>query len=169
MYPNVSITLQVTFLTSNIEDLENIIKYAINHKINRVKGHHLWITYSQIKDESLQNSQEKIDIWNDFINKIDKYRDKIELVNFEKIEMNKNDYIIQEQYNCPFLGEELWIDHNGDFNICCAPSDKRRSLGSWGNIKDIKITDIFNSKQYKELCANYKNKDICKVCPLRKA
>lgn len=169
LYPNVSITLQVTFLTSNIEDLDNIIKYAINHKINRVKGHHLWITYSQIKDESLQNSQEKIDIWNDFINKIDKYRDKIELVNFEKIEMDTDDYIMQKQYDCPFLGEELWIDHNGDFNICCAPSDKRRSLGSWGNIKDIKITEIFNSQQYKELCANYKSKDICKVCPLRKA
>jgi len=166
---SVTITLQVTFLKSNLNDLENIIKFAIDNNIDRVKGHQLWITYEEIKDESLQNSTKKINEWNNFIDKIEKYKSNINLVNFEKLESQNNTNTVPINYDCPFLGEELWIDYNGDFNICCAPSDKRASLGSWGNIQDIKITDIFNSKEYQSLMLNYKNEDICKICSLRKA
>jgi len=168
-YQNVSVTLQVTFLKLNLNDLENVIKFAIDNNINRVKGHQLWITYKEIEDESLQNSTKKINEWNRFIDKIEKYRNAINLVNFEKLELQNSTNNVPVNYNCPFLGEELWIDHNGDFNICCAPSEKRITLGHWGNIKNQKITDIFNSKEYLRLIDNYKNKDICKTCPLRKA
>ena len=167
--PSVTITLQVTFLKSNLNDLENIIKFAIANNIDRVKGHQLWITYEEIKDESLQNSTKKINEWNSFIDKIEKYKNNINLVNFEKLESQNNTNTVPTNYDCPFLGKELWIDYNGGFNICCAPSDKRASLGSWGNIQDIKITDIFNSKEYQNLMLNYKNEDICKICSLRKA
>jgi len=165
---NVSITLQVTFLKSNLNDLENIIKFAIENNINRVKGHQLWITYDEIEDESLQNSTKKINEWNNFIDKIDKYRDNIDLVNFEKLESQNNTNNVPTTYNCPFLGEELWIDYNGDFNICCAPSDKRKTLGNWGNLKNTGIIDMFNSTEYKNLINNYKSKNICKICSLRK-
>jgi len=168
-YPNVSITMQVTFLKSNLNELENIIKFAIKNGINRVKGHQLWITYEEIKDESLQNSTKKINEWNNFIDKIEKYRESINLVNFEKLELQNNSDTVPSHYICPFLGEELWIDYNGDFNICCAPSDKRRTLGNWGNIKNKNIIEIFNSKEYLDLLNNYKNKEICKICSLRKA
>ncbi len=168
LYPNVSITLQVTFLKSNLNDLEDIIKFAIENNINRVKGHQLWITYDEIEDESLQNSAKKIDKWNNFISGIAKYRGKVKLVNFEKLKPQNNTNIIPFNYNCPFLGEELWIDYNGDFNICCAPSDKRKTLGSWGNIKNTEIIDMFNSIEYKNLIDNYKSENICKICSLRK-
>jgi len=165
---NVSITLQVTFLKSNLSGLEDIIIFAIENNINRVKGHQLWVTYDEIRDQSLQNSTKEIDKWNKFITSIDKYRDKVKLVNFEKLEPRNNTNNVPIAYNCPFLGQELWIDYNGDFNICCAPSDKRVALGNWGNVKDIKIMDMFNSKDYQNLMDNYKNKDICKICSLRK-
>lgn len=168
LYASVTITLQVTFLKSNINDLENIIKFAIEHNIDRVKGHQLWITYNEIKDESLQNSTEKRTQWNNFIDRIDKYRDKVKLVNFEKLEFQNNTDFVPLSYDCPFLGQELWVDYNGDINICCAPSDKRISLGNWGNIKDTKITEMYNSKKYQNLIDNYKDKDICKICSLRK-
>ena len=168
LYPNVSITLQVTFLKSNLNDLESIIRFAIENNIDRVKGHQLWITYDEIRCESLQNNTKKIDEWNDFIKHIDRYRDKVNLVNFEKLKSENNTNLVPESYNCPFLGEELWIDYNGDFNICCAPSDKRRTLGHWGNIKDRKIIEVFNSNQYSELCNNYKTKNVCRICPLRR-
>lgn len=167
-YPDVSITLQVTFLKSNLNDLETIIKFAIENNINRVKGHQLWITYNEIENESLQNSTTKIDEWNTFISSIDKYRDKIKLVNFDNLKSQNDTNIVPLNYNCPFLGEELWIDYNGDFNICCAPSDKRKTLGHWGNIKNTKIIDIFNSTEYINLIDTYKSKDICKICSLRK-
>jgi len=167
-YLNVSITLQVTFLKSNLNELESIIRFAIKNGINRVKGHQLWITYEEIKDESLQNSTKKINEWNNFIDKVEKYRDSINLVNFEKLELQNNTNVVPSNYNCPFLGEELWIDYNGDFNICCAPSDKRISLGSWGNIKNKNIVEVFNSNEYLDLIHNYKDKEICKICSLRK-
>lgn len=168
LYPNVSITLQVTFLKSNLNALEDVIKFAIKHNINRVKGHHLWITYNEIKKESLQNSSSKIIEWNRFIDKINIYKEKIALINFEKIEPQENIISVPKHYKCPFLGKELWIDYNGDFNICCAPSDKRKVLGSWGNIENKTITAIFNSKEYLDLIKNYKNQEICQICSLRK-
>jgi len=168
--PQVSITLQVTFLKSNLDHLEEIIKFAINYNVNRVKGHQLWITYDEIEDESLQNSIEKIDKWNAFIDKISTYKNKISLVNFKKIEFESDNIeSIPQNYNCPFLKEELWIDYNGDFNICCAPSDKRKTLGYWGNIRDKRIIDVFNSKEYILLVQNYKEREICKICSLRRA
>ena len=168
LYPSVTVTLQVTFLKSNLNDLENIIKFAIANNIDRVKGHQLWITYEEVKDESLQNSTKKINEWNSFIDKIEKYKNDINLVNFEKLELQNNTNNVPENYGCPFLGEELWIDYNGDFNVCCAPSEKRVSLGSWGNIQNRKIVDVFNSKEYQNLMLNYKNEDICKICSLRR-
>jgi MoaA/NifB/PqqE/SkfB family radical SAM enzyme len=167
-YSDVSITLQVTFLKSNLDELENIISFAIEHNINRVKGHHLWITYDEIEDESLQNSSKKIAKWNDFIDKIDKYRDKIKLVNFEKLNSQSNTKVVALDYDCPFLGQELWIDYNGDFNICCAPSEYRKTLGCWGNIQNRTIEEVFNSKEYLELLKTYKSKDVCQKCSLRR-
>jgi MoaA/NifB/PqqE/SkfB family radical SAM enzyme len=165
-YSDVSITLQVTFLKSNLDEIEKIIKFAIKNNVNRVKGHQLWITYDEIKEESLQNDKNSINQWNDFVDKIKKYRTKIKLQNFDKLKLN-NDNTIPYEYNCPFLGQELWIDYNGDFNICCAPSNKRISLGEWGNIQERNILDIFNSDKYLNLVKNYKEKEICKKCSLR--
>jgi len=168
-YPDASITLQVTFLKSNLHELKNIIKFAINNNINRVKGHHLWINYKEMEDESLQSSCDNIELWNNFVEKIEKYRDQIKLVNFDKLNDSVCDNEVKNDNNaCPFLGEELWIDHNGNYNVCCAPSEKRATLGKWENIKDRSILQLFNSKEYNDLISNYKKKDVCKECPLRR-
>lgn len=163
IYPTV--TLQVTFLKSNLPYLKEVIEFAIEHNIERVKGHHLWITHEEVREESLKNSPEKIEKWNAFIDKIKKYRDKIKLENFTKIETTSNE---QGDLSCPFLGKELWIDYNGDFNICCAPSYERKKLGYWGNIENIDIGDVFVSKSYRELLKTYKEKEVCQRCPLMK-
>jgi MoaA/NifB/PqqE/SkfB family radical SAM enzyme len=168
LYPNVSITLQVTFLKLNLNSLEDIIKFAISNGINRIKGHQLWITYEEIKGESLQNTTKKINEWNVFIESIEQYKDKIKLVNFNKLEEQNNTNVVPLNYNCPFIGKELWIDYNGDFNVCCAPSQKRKSLGNYGNIKEHTIQSVFSYSQYVDLVKNYKEKEICKVCALRR-
>jgi len=162
-FPNVSITLQVTFLKSNLDELENIIKFGIENGVNRIKGHHLWINFDEIKNESLLRDPK---LWNQFIHRIEKYRKDINLVNFEKITSSNGS--IPEEYICPFLGNELWIDFNGDYNICCAPSDKRVVLGSWGNFQTHSIENLFNSENYTKLINSYKEQDICRTCPLRK-
>ncbi|PCJ18940.1 MAG: hypothetical protein COB02_09400 [Candidatus Cloacimonadota bacterium] len=169
LYPKVSITLQVTFLDSNLNYLEEIINFSIENNINRVKGHHLWVTYKEIKSESLQNSNIKIEKWNSFIDNINKYKTLIKLVNFEKQVSKKDIDLVPEAYNCPFLSNEIWIDYNGDFNVCCAPSKIRLSLGKWGSIKSRTIENMFNSIEYSNLIKNYKNQKICTICSLRKS
>lgn len=162
---DVTITLQVTFLESNIDSLEDLIVFAIDNKLDRVKGHQLWVTFDEIHEESLRKSDASITQWNTFIDSIEKYRDKITLTNFDRIETEGNGDKIQG--DCPFLGKELWIDHKGTFNVCCAPSNHRSSLGEWGNINNKSINDIFNSNQYKNLLQTYKSQDVCKTCSLR--
>jgi MoaA/NifB/PqqE/SkfB family radical SAM enzyme len=163
--PKVTITLQVTFLESNLEELEELIIFAIENKLDRVKGHQLWITFDEINDESLQKDKTSIIRWNKFIDSVQKYRSKITLSNFKKIKLQENE--INEKGDCPFLGHELWIDQEGTFNICCAPSNKRTALGTWGNIQNRTIDDMFNSKQYNNILQNYKSQSICKTCSLR--
>ncbi|PIE78369.1 MAG: hypothetical protein CSA15_08140 [Candidatus Delongbacteria bacterium] len=168
-YPNVSITLQVTFLKQNIPYLEELICFAIDHGLNRVKGHQLWVNYDCLNSESLEFNNENRNLWNDFIDKVDKYRKYINLVNFNKLNLDNFKSDVNKNSVCPFLGKELWIDYEGNFNICCAPSEKRRELGYWGNIKEKSISEIFNSEQYLKLLKNYKNFAVCKICPLKRS
>ena len=170
-YPKVTITLQVTFLKTNLEEMEHIIQFGIEHNLNRVKGHQLWVTFEKNRCESLASDPMETDKWNHFVQRMDKYREQIMLTNFTPIEPAKDTTMpsVPRSHNCPFLGKELWIDNEGNFNICCAPSKKRTTLGDWGNIATTRITEVFQSDNYKQLLQTYKDKDICKMCALRRA
>jgi MoaA/NifB/PqqE/SkfB family radical SAM enzyme len=165
---NPTITLQVTFLKSNLEDLENIIKFAIENNIDRVKGHHLWITWETLSGESLKKNAQSIETWNSFIEKIEPYRKAIELQNFTKIKAESDNGCIPDSYECPFLGKELWIDYTGNYNVCCAPSKERVQLGNYSNIQDTPMKEVFESVQYRTLLSEYKSMDLCKKCTMRK-
>ena len=160
-----TVTLQVTFMRSNLAGITEVIEYAIAHKVDRVKGHHLWVTHPELEKENLFHPSNK-GIWNDYIDKIKPYKEKIKLQNFTKI---KEQSQVQEQYNCPFLGKELWIDCYGNYNVCCAPSNERKALGNFGNINNIPINDMFQTENYKELLKTYKEQPLCQKCSLRKA
>ncbi len=160
-----TITLQVTFMHSNLAGIKEVIEYAIEHNVDRVKGHHLWVTYPELEKEDLRHPEHE-GIWNNFVNEVAPYKKQINLENFIEISESSS---IPRHYNCQFLGKELWIDCRGNYNVCCAPSDKRQTLGNFGNINDIKIGDIFNTNSYKNLVENYKNKLLCQTCLLRKA
>ncbi len=168
----ITITLQVAFLKTNLPYLEELICFAIDNKLDRVKGHQLSITSEEVRKESLVETKEARKKWNDFIDLIDKkaYRKKIRLENFEKLSIEdktKNEEINLE-LKCPFLGKELWINHKGDFNVCCAPDKTRKDLGNFGNIKNRTILNTFNSDIYKDLCISYQTRATCKTCVLRK-
>ncbi len=74
---NVTVTLQVTFLKSNLQHLEEIIKFAIDIGADRVKGHQLWVNWREMEVESLQQSESSIRGWNSFVEQIDRYRDRV--------------------------------------------------------------------------------------------
>ena len=159
-----TVSLQVTFMHKNLNGIISIIKFAINNNIDRIKGHHLWVTYPELKNENLRN-KESHEMWNNFINKISKYRKLIKLENFEKINEEQN---LSEDYYCPFIGKELWIDSYGNYNVCCAPSEKRKEFGYFGNINDISIDKIFSTEVYQNFQNNYNKNATCQNCLLRK-
>jgi len=157
-----TVTLQVTFMMGSLSGIKEVIEFAIEHNVDRVKGHHLWITHEELKNESLRNHPKT---WNNFIDEIEVYRKTIKLENFIKL---THLHEIPVSYECPFLGEELWVDHEGNYNVCCAPSTERAALGEFGNIATLAIDEVFNTKDYQDLLCNYKKQSLCQTCSLRR-
>jgi len=159
-----TVTLQVTFMKNSLSGIKEVIEFAIKHHVDRVKGHHLWVTHPELEKEDLRHPDNK-DIWNDFIDEISPFNQYIKLENFTKLSENSS---IPESYHCPFLGNELWIDHSGKYNVCCAPSEQRKSLGDFGGVSEIPIDKVFSSEAYQELMNKYKSHELCQNCLLRK-
>ena len=171
-----TITLQITFMKTNVDELSDIIKMAIDLNINRVKGHHLWMTWPELVDELLTNETLSQRKWNKTVKKlmniIDKYRlingKKIQLDNFYPINNDNCKTKLPYDWICPFLGREAWIAWDGTFNVCCAPEKERRKLGNFGNVKESNFIDLWRSDKYKFLVKNWGDYSICKNCNMRK-
>lgn len=169
------ITLQLTFMTSNIQELSDIIRFAAENDVDRIKGHHAWIHFPEMEEMSLLSDPGNILYWNKIVNNaevaLDQYRrpngDKVILENILPIDASKGE-LVPEDYECPFLGKELWISASGKISPCCAPDIRRDTLGDFGNIKETKLSDAFNSDVYNDLMINYKNNDLCKTCKMRR-
>ena len=84
------VTLQMTFMKSNISEIPEMIKLASQLGIDRIKGHHLWVHFPELESLSLQKSAKRIKKWNQTVqlahNMVEQYRlnsgNKIELDNF---------------------------------------------------------------------------------------
>jgi hypothetical protein len=55
----------MTFMEMNLSDITSIVTLAIREGCDRVKGHHLWAHFEEIRDQSLRRSSESIRRWND--------------------------------------------------------------------------------------------------------
>ncbi len=170
-----SVTLQLTFLESNILELHDIVKMAIELGVDRVKGHHLWAHFEEIKDLSMRRDEEAINRWNAEVKKVYELRDNMLLPNGQKIILENFTVLSKEGVEdlapggpCPFLGKEAWVNPEGKFSPCCAPDDLRKKLGNFGNVNEVKLSDIWQSSEYKSLQKNYFNHELCKTCNMRK-
>ena len=177
-----SVTLQLTFMEVNLEELPELVKFAIDEDCDRVKGHHLWAHFSEIKDESLRRSKESLQRWNTVATRCREIAathsrpsgKPFRLENFFDLEIPQEDNeMLKEDHSelvCPFLGREAWVNHSGRFDPCCAPDEQRKSLGSFGNItdKETRLVDIWNSDQYKDLVQNYTKHPLCRNCNMRR-
>lgn len=169
------ITFQLTFMQNNMHELVDIIKFASELGIDRVKGHQLWTHFEEIKDLSMRANKKSIAQWNDYVKQAYKAQelfrkpngDKVILENIIPLQDNE-DKKIPEEYECPFLTKELWISATGKISPCCAPDNLRKSLGDFGNISMTTIEDVLQSSDYTELVNNYKAKSLCKTCNMRK-
>ena len=113
------LTFQVTFMESNVAELPDIIRLAASLGVDRVKGHHLWAHFSEIKEEDMRRNGDAVRRWNDIVTKAHAAADcllptgkKVLLENINDLDM---DYEKRVSGRCPFLGKEAWISAEGRF------------------------------------------------------
>ncbi len=169
------VSFQLTFMQNNVHELADIVKLAAQLGVDRVKGHQLWAHFDEIKNLSMKATKESVAQWNEYVQQAFDAQEKHRKSNGEKVILEniiplneREDVELPEHYECPFLNKELWISATGSISPCCAPDNLRQALGDFGNIETTSIEDVLRSPAYTELVANYKQKNLCKTCNMRK-
>jgi MoaA/NifB/PqqE/SkfB family radical SAM enzyme len=169
------ITFQLTFMQNNMHELPGIIRMAADLDVDRIKGHHLWTHFEEIKALSFKHDKTSIEKWNAIVKKAYEAADYYVRPNGKKVLLEQIEYLngdkiqtVPEEYDCPFLIKELWISATGKISPCCAPDESRAVLGNFGKFPESSLFDAINSPEYKNLITHYKNFDLCKTCVMRK-
>jgi MoaA/NifB/PqqE/SkfB family radical SAM enzyme len=169
------VTFQLTFLEANVAELADMVRLAVALGVDRIKGHHLWVHFDGIKDQSMRRSPESIARWNTAVLEAQAAAEERTLPNGRRI-LLENIFLLSADATtdlapggpCPFLGQEAWISALGRFDPCCAPDAQRRSLGDFGNLGQTGLMDVWNGAAYRDLTASYRNRALCLGCNMRK-
>lgn len=169
------VSFQVTFLEANVAELAGIVRLAIDLGVDRVKGHHLWAHFDEIKDQSMRRSPAAIERWNAAVLDARAAAAARALPNGRHI-LLENIVLLDPAATsdlapggpCPFLGQEAWVSAVGRFDPCCAPDAQRRTLGELGNLRETGLMDIWNSAAYRDLTTSYRTRSLCRSCNMRK-
>lgn len=169
---NCSLTMQLTFMKDNLEEVPAMVKLAIDLGFDRIKGHQLWSHFPEIEEQNLRSKVQSAERWNEVVDICQSIavgrngEHKIALANFHKLDIKKSNISLIGE--CPFLGKEMWVDPSGRFNVCCAPDQERKQLGYFGNLNQDSLISIVNSEDYRHLQNNYLSKDLCQNCNMRR-
>lgn len=166
MHTKSTVTLQCTFMKSNLYELKNIVAWAIEHGVDRVKGHHVWKTSDDLENEMLR-TKAMAPYWNQVVIECLKLAEgKIKLDNFYPIDLSTpaNDDV---RTFCQFLGKELWIEYDGSYQICCCPASLRKTFGDFGNISECSPLEMWNGKKYSDFIQGWGTSDNCRTCNMR--
>ena len=169
------VTFQLTFMEVNYRELPGVVRLAGEMGVDRVKGHHLWVHFSQLAGQSLRRSPEAIECWNQIVDQAylaaEEHRlpdgSRVLLDNIFRLDPHDGDDIAAGA-QCPFLGQEAWVASDGRFNPCCAPDALRRTLGDFGNINRTGLYEIWEGPEYQELRENYMERSLCRGCNMRR-
>lgn len=168
------VTLQLTFLETNIGELADIVRLAASMGVNRVKGHHLWAHFEQLKPLSLRRSPESIARWNEAVRGAITAAQENPLADGRTVLLENFHPLNPEAVvdlapgaRCPFLGREAWVSALGRFDPCCAPDKERRTLGTFGNLHQETLHDIWTGRAYEQLRSTYQEHALCKGCNMR--
>lgn len=169
------VTFQLTFLESNVEELAAMVRLAIDLGVDRVKGHHLWAHFDEIRDQSMRRSCDAIERWNRAVLAAREAAAERTLPNGKHI-LLENFFLLDPAATddlapggpCPFLGQEVWVSALGRFDPCCVPDAQRRTLGDFGNLGEQSLMEIWDGDRYRELTTTYRNRRLCLGCNMRK-
>ena len=169
------VTFQLTFLETNVGELADIVRLAIDLGVDRVKGHHLWAHFDEIKDLSMRRTPAAIARWNDAVAAARAVAERHLLPNGEKVLLDNIFPLDPDAPEdlapggpCPFLGQEAWVSAEGRFDPCCAPDAQRRTLGEFGDLHRHGLMDIWRGEPYQDLVKTYRNRALCLGCNMRK-
>ena len=169
------VTFQLTFMEINYLELPGIVELAAGIGVDRVKGHHLWVHFAQMRQQSMRRDPDAITRWNAAVDAafvaVERFRlphgGRVLLENVFKLDADGGGEIAADA-ECPFLGQEAWVASDGRFNPCCAPDVPRRTLGDFGNVEEVGLYDIWNGPAYRHLRANYMENALCQGCNMRR-
>lgn len=169
------ITFQLTFLEANVAELADMVRLAVRLGVDRLKGHHLWAHFGEIREQSMRRSPEAIERWNQAVLAARQAAAERTLPNGQHI-LLENIFLLDAAATsdlapggpCPFLGQEAWVSAVGRFDPCCAPDAQRRTLGDLGDVNRTRFMEIWNGEAYRELTATYRNRSLCVGCNMRK-
>jgi glycosyltransferase involved in cell wall biosynthesis/MoaA/NifB/PqqE/SkfB family radical SAM enzyme len=164
------VTLQLTFLETNVHELPDIVKLGIELGVDRIKGHHLWAHFDEIKNLSMRKNKDSIQRWNNAVMATHKIANGHAII-LENIDLLSEDATrnLAPEGTCPFLGKEAWVNTEGKFSPCCAPDKERIKLGSFGNLYEHSLEEIWQGDEYQRLRKTYMNNDLCVGCNMRKS
>src|SRR6185503_9918183 len=116
------VTLQLTFLETNVGELADVVRLAIDLGVDRVKGHHLWAHFDEIKSLSLRRGRDSIHRWNQAVIAARDAASERRLPNGQPL-LLENIFLLDETARedlapggqCPFLGQEAWVSAEGRF------------------------------------------------------
>jgi MoaA/NifB/PqqE/SkfB family radical SAM enzyme len=169
------VTFQLTFLESNVGELAAIVQLAAGLGVDRVKGHHLWAHFEEIKPLSMRRSPDAILRWNEAVQAAYEATEQHRLANGNKV-LLENIFPLEQGAEldiapgavCPFLGKEAWVSALGRFDPCCAPDALRRTLGEFGNVQEHSLYEIWQSPAYLKFQATYREHPLCQGCNMRR-
>jgi glycosyltransferase involved in cell wall biosynthesis/MoaA/NifB/PqqE/SkfB family radical SAM enzyme len=169
------VSFQLTFLEANVAELGDIVRLAIDLGVDRVKGHHLWTHFDEIREQSMRRSPDAIERWNQAVLSAREAAAEQTLPNGKHV-LLENIFLLDSSATedlapgrpCPFLGQEAWVSAVGRFDPCCAPDAQRRTLGEFGDLTTQTFMDIWNGEAYRALTATYRNRSLCLSCNMRK-
>ncbi|MDC3956928.1 glycosyltransferase [Polyangium jinanense] len=169
------VTFQLTFLETNVAELADIVRLAIDLGVDRVKGHHLWAHFDEIEGLSMRRDADSIRRWNAAVLLAREAAAERTLPDGRHV-MLENIFLLDEGATedlapggpCPFLGQEAWVSALGRFDPCCAPDAQRRTLGELGSLHERGLMEIWNGDAYRKLASTYRNRKLCMSCNMRK-
>ncbi len=170
-----SVTLQLTFLEENLPEIPALVRLAADLNVDRVKGHHLWVHFPEMRDQDLRRSPASVARWNATVDQCRAIAAEhprpggvpVKLEHFTPLALQSGQAVDAASV-CPFLGQEAWINHAGRFDPCCAPDERRKTLGNFGLVQQGGFLKIWNGPEYRELVEGYRSRPLCQGCLMRK-
>jgi len=136
-----------------------------NANLNKIEG---LLKLSKELDVSI--SFQPMDIYKEYNEKFNPTEEELQKAFSNIIDYKKKGYPIvnsfkylqnfsnKKQYICHGPKCFINIESNGNISSCLNVHDK-----NWGNIKKIKLIDVFNSKEFRDFCKQVERCNVCNV------